>query len=377
MWSLAVSYADTSFIASDIEQGQVNTPAVTLDDGSASGGHSVQFRAAELGGGDGSGTVNVSNSAQLSMALANAKTGDVIHLADGNYTGSARVGNYTGSFVLTRSGTASEPITLIGSRNAVIDGDGLGGHYGLYVVGASYWYITGITVTNATKGIVLDGGNHVTLSDVRVYSIGQEGVHFRAFSSDNVIKNSVVEQTGVKQAQYGEGVYIGSANSNWSTYSGGQPDKSDRNKVLNNIIGNTGAENIDIKEGSTGGLIDGNRFDGVHIQGENSADSWMDVKGNSYTITNNVAVVSSSANTVFNNGFELHQAVAGWGINNVFHKNTMNLTNSTGGSDKTTGFGFYQQKGLNGNILSCDNMVQNAPQGFGVYNVSAQACNDQ
>jgi uncharacterized protein with FMN-binding domain len=385
IWLAGASFADVFSSMAETEDGTVAGPAEMTADNNASNGHAVLFKAADSSDGDpggggtgGSGqTINVTTSVQLTAALAAANPGDTIHVADGNYTGSSRVGNYTGSFTMTKSGTASQPITLTGSRNVMIDGDGLGGHYGLYIVGASYWNITGISVTNATKGIVMDGGNHITLSSIRVFNIGQEGVHFRASSSDNVIKNSVVEQTGIKQAQYGEGVYIGSANSNWATYSNGQPDKSDRNKVLNNTIGNTGAENIDIKEGSTDGVVDGNHFDGVHMKGENSADSWIDVKGNNYTISNNIGVVSSSEGTVFNNGFELHQAVVGWGINNKFHNNSINLANSTGGSVKTTGFGFYQQKGLTGNILSCDNNVQNAPQGFGVFNVTAQPCNDQ
>ena len=68
-----------------------------------------------------------------------ARPGQTIHLADGTYTGRTRAGDYTGSFVVTRSGTPAAPIALTGSRRAVIDGGGTGGHYGLYVAGASHW----------------------------------------------------------------------------------------------------------------------------------------------------------------------------------------------------------------------------------------------
>jgi len=68
----------------------------------------------------------------------------------------------------------------------------------------------------------------------------------------------------------------------------GKPDKSNRNKAINNHFGpNIAAEAIDIKEGTEGGLIDGNTFDGTGMSGENSADSWIDVKGDDYTISNN------------------------------------------------------------------------------------------
>lgn len=363
---LLQSHAASAVLPVEPEQGSIQTPATATSDSNASSGRAVTFGAPS---GVGGRQVNVSTSAQLSAALADAEPGDVISVADGSYTGKMTVGSYTGSFDITKSGTATAPITLRGSRNVVIDGDGEGGHYGMYIYNASYWNISGISVTSAAKGIVLDGGNHITLDSIHVYDIGSEAVHFRSFSSDNVLKNSVIEQTGVRQAQYGEGVYIGSANSNWGTYTGGQPDGSNRNQILNNSIGNTGAENIDIKEGTQDGVISGNHFDGFDMKGENSADSWLDVKGNHYTITDNIALVSSATGTVFNNGIELHQAVVGWGINNILHRNHMDLTNATGA-------GFYQQKNLTGNILSCDNEVINAPKGFGIYNVSPQACND-
>ena len=47
------------------------------------------------------------------------------------------------------------------------------------------------------------------------------------------------------------------------------------------------AESIDIKEGSCCGLIRENHFDGTGMKGENSGDSWIDVKGDNYTIENN------------------------------------------------------------------------------------------
>ncbi|CAG2182125.1 unnamed protein product, partial [Oppiella nova] len=72
---------------------------------------------------------------------------------------------------------------------------------------------------------------------------------------------------------------------NWA---GGKQDKSDRNQVLNNKIGpGVTAECIDIKEGSCCGLIKGNTFDGSGLSGQNSADSWIDVKGDSYDIEGN------------------------------------------------------------------------------------------
>lgn len=299
--------------------------------------------------------VNVSSSAQLTAAVNAAQPGDVIILADGRYTGKKAVGSYTGSFSATVAGTADNPIVLKGSRNAVIDGGGQGGHYGLYLVGAHYWRIEGVTVTDATKGIVLDGSNNVVMNNILVTKTGQEGVHFRRHSADGTIMNSEVSYTGQRNATYGEGVYIGSANSNWGTYTSGQPDRSDRIQVLNNIIKFTGAESIDIKEGTTGGLIEGNTFDGTGMTGS-WADSWIDLKGNSYTLRNNTGQNAKL------DGFQIHVALKGWGNNNFFTGNVANVNGP--------GYGLSVQAGTTGNVWKCDNIVRGAASGTTVLNGS-------
>jgi hypothetical protein len=302
---------------------------------------------------DGGRLVNVKNGAELTSAIASAQPGDIISLADGSYTGKQAVGKYTGSFSPMTSGTASKPITIKGTRKAVIDGDGLGGHYGLYFAGANYWRVEGITVTSATKGIVLDGGNHNVFDNIKITATGQEGIHFRASSSDNTIMNSEVSNTGQKNPTYGEGIYFGSANSNWGTYTGGQPDKSDRNQALNNTISYTGAESMDIKEGTTGGIIKGNTINGEGMSGS-WADSWLDVKGNGYTITDNIG-----SNALLD-GFQIHVALKGWGNNNYFENNTANVNGP--------GWGLAVQAGATGNVWKCNNKVNNALSGNAVIN---------
>lgn len=300
--------------------------------------------------------VAVTNSAELQAAIIDAQPGDTITMADGVYASSMVAGNYTGSFALTADGTETDPITLKGSRDAIIDGNGIGGRYGLYLYGADHWNLDGFTVANASKGIVLDGSNHTFLNNLKVSNVGQEAVHFRAFSRYNVIRDSEITGTGKKSAQYGEGVYIGSANSNWGTYTGGQPDKSDRNIVINNTFTDFSAEAIDLKEGSTGGYIAGNTFEGSSISGQNSADSWVDAKGNYYLIENNVGT-----NTLVD-GFQVHSVYAGWGANNVFKANTANV-NASG-----YGFNVVSTAIQFGNIVYCSNTAFGA--GLGLSNVA-------
>ncbi|RSM77273.1 hypothetical protein DMH04_35030 [Kibdelosporangium aridum] len=256
-------------------------------------------------------TVDVSTAAQLQAALAGATPGTTIRMA---------AGTYRGSFVSQKAGTSSQPITLTGPANAVLINDGPSGTapscpaptagwdsgYGLWLYGAPYWNLTGFTVAESKKGIILDNSHHTTIDGVYVHHVDEEAVHFRRSSADSVIRNSRITDTGLVQKGYGEGVYIGSANSNWKCHgNSGGVDKADRVQVLDNRIGpNIAAEPIDVKEGTQGGVIRGNTFNGQGITGQNSADSWVDVKGTGYLIENNTGTFSSPG--TFANGYETH-----------------------------------------------------------------------
>jgi nitrous oxidase accessory protein NosD len=251
-------------------------------------------------------TVEVSTATQLKAALAAAVPGQIIHLADGTYTG---------NFKVYVSGTETARITLTGSPDAVLTTPY--GGYGLYLDGASYWTVQGITVTGAQKGIVTDTASHVVIDSVTVHDLLMEGVHFRDSSTDDVIRDSHIYNTGLQRPGYGEGVYVGTANT--------LSDRSDRVQILDNVIGpNIGAENIDLKEGTTGGLVSGNTFDGSGLSMTNYDDSWVDVKGNGYT------VVGNHGTRTLNDGYQTHTQQPGWGCGTVFRDNDSDLTGATG-----------------------------------------------
>ncbi|WP_407927475.1 right-handed parallel beta-helix repeat-containing protein [Kitasatospora setae] len=252
-------------------------------------------------------TVRVSTAKELQAALSAAVPGRTIQLADGTYTG---------NFKITTAGTAAAPITLTGSPNAVLT-TATGGGYGLSLANAPYWTVRGITVTNAQKGIMVDASDHVVLDGVTVHHTTMEGVHFRNSSSYGVLRGSTVRDTGTAHDGKGEGVYVGTANT--------LTDRSDHVQILDNTIGpNIGGENIDLKEGTTGGLVSGNRFDGNGLTNVNYDDSWVDVKGNGYTIENNTGV------RTMNDGYQTHTQQPGWGCGTVFRGNTSDLTGASG-----------------------------------------------
>ena len=257
--------------------------------------------AGSCGGGT---TVEVSDKAGLKKALAQAAPGQVIRLAPGRYEG---------NFTASAAGTAAAPIRLCGDRGAVLDGGSIGGDYTLHLDHASHWQVDGFTVTGGQKGVMVDGGVANVISGLLVTSMGDEAIHLRADSTDNVVSGNVVRDTGKRKPKFGEGIYVGTANSNWCQITKCQPDRSDRNVVLGNDISGTTAEAVDIKEGTTGGILSGNRFDGA---GMKDSDSWVDVKGNDWRIEDNTGVNAPE------DGFQVHEVVDGWGRGNAFSGNS-------------------------------------------------------
>ena len=284
-------------------------------------------------------TVNVATAAQLKTALAAPTPGQVIQLADGTYNG---------YFVANRPATARAPITLRGSRAAILTRGGPSVGTSVYVDGANYWRFEGFTVANALKGFMVDRSHHVTITRVLVRDIGHEGIHLRAGSSDNVVRESNVRRTGRTVAGYGEGIYIGSAVSNWDQFGTG-PDRSDRNQILYNSISETTGQSVDVKEGTSNGLVRGNSFDGSAMTGEHFADSWVDVKGNNFLFDRNRGV------NALTDGYQTHGDVAGWGQDNRFVGNVSDVN----------GPGYAFRIHQNGRaVVMCDNIVRGATLGL-------------
>ncbi|MEV8378615.1 hypothetical protein AB0P21_38100 [Kribbella sp. NPDC056861] len=282
-------------------------------------------------------TVTVTDTKSLEEALAKATPGASIALEDGKYTG---------KFVTQASGSAEQPIWLCGGTGAVLDGDGIKGGYVLHLNKAKYWRLVGFTVTNGQKGVMADTTVGTVVQGLTVHDVGDEAIHLRANSTDNVVLNNTISKTGLRRDKFGEGVYIGSAVSNWCTTNNCQPDRSDRNVVKGNKMSQTTSEAIDIKEGTTGGLVEGNTFDGSALTG---ADSWVDVKGNNWLIKGNSGMKSTQ------DGFQTHQILKGWGDHNVF---TGNIATVDG-----PGLAIALRQPA-ANVVACDNKFTGAGEGL-------------
>jgi hypothetical protein len=118
--------------------------------------------------------------------------------------------------------------------------------------------------------------------------------------------------------------------------------------VSGNVVGpGTTAENIDIKEGTSGGIVSDNALDGA---GMTETDSWIDVKGNGWTIIGNRGVNAPL------DGFQTHVTTPGWGEGNRFERNIAEV--------RARGYGFNIDVRGEGNTVTCDNDVRNAAAGM-------------
>lgn len=263
-------------------------------------------------------SITCSTSACLTTALSNAAPGDVITLAAGV--------TFSGVFVASANGTSANPIILQSdsSNKAILEGPGTSANYNLHMTG-DYWIVKNVKITNAKKGIVLDNANYTLIDNVEVYHIGEEAIHYRDGSSFNTLQNSNIYDIGTVNPQFGEGVYVGSDVGKWGSFA----KETDHNVIKNNVIGpNVRAESIDIKEGATGTIVEGNTFDGTGISGANAADSFIDIKGNNSIIRNNIGYRNN--NPQINDAFQTNEKSPGWGYNNDIYNNVVDMNNTTG-----------------------------------------------
>lgn len=287
-------------------------------------------------------TATVSTAQELQDALDAAAPGTVIGLADGTYDG---------QFTARASGTAAQPIWLCGGAGAVLRGPGTDAGIVLHLEQVAHWRLVGFTVREGQKGVMADGVSSSVVQGLTVTEIGDEAVHLRTASSGNVVRGLTVSHTGLREEKFGEGIYVGTARSNWCHISGCDPDRSDHNVLIANTFSATTAENIDIKEGTTGGVVADNLLDGAGLAGE--ADSWIDVKGNGWLIQGNRGTTARS-------GFQVNVQAPGWGTGNTFDQNTADV--------RGNGYGYELRRPTDepaaGNRVLCTNTATAAAGGL-------------
>jgi parallel beta-helix repeat protein len=261
-------------------------------------------------------------------------------------------GTYRGQIDVHANGTAANPIWVCGSRDAVINVGSVQDNHGIQIKNSSNLVIAGMSVTNSLKGISVISSSRVTIADTRVDNIGYEGIHLRGFTTDSTVVGNTITNTGKRDASYGEGIYIGTSENNWCAQTRCGPDRTDGSLVLANDISLTGAQPIEVKEGTSDGVVRNNVIDGAGAMF--NAQEWVKVKGNNWTIVGN-----RGANSPLH-GFAVNGSVAGWGLRNTFSGNS--------GAVNADGYAFFIHekggKGSSDSDVSCSNTVTRASEGF-------------
>lgn len=268
--------------------------------------------------------VNVSTVDDLTAATLNAKAGDTIWVAPGKYNLPTtncqndkfvnETGRDCGLIWLGADGTKTNPVVLAGSdptNPPEIYGSTVASKYGIHVTG-NYVVLKNLKIHTFSKGVVFDNSVGALMEDCEVYHTGNEIVHVRDSSQQVTLNRNFIHGSGYEIAQYGEGIYVGTYFKSWA--SSQQSDKTNGfwgetalqgdakhrysgydwrvndTKITCNIVKATTAENIDVKEGTIRGIVQGNMFiaDSTNYDGKvDYDDANIDMKGASWSVTGN------------------------------------------------------------------------------------------
>ena len=184
-------------------------------------------------------------------------------------------------------------------------------NYGIHVTG-DYVILKNLKVHTFSKGVMFDNSIGSLMEDCEIYHTGGELVHVRDSSQKITLNRNFIHGSGFEKPRYGEGIYVGTFYTGWASSQQSDRDagfwgtdalqgdakhrytgydwRVNDTKITCNIIKATTAENIDVKEGTIGGVIQGNMFigDSMNYNGEvEYDDANIDMKGASWTVTGN------------------------------------------------------------------------------------------
>jgi endoglucanase len=236
-------------------------------------------------------TITCTTVAEIKAAMAAAQPGDEIIINPGIFLSDLKVkdGNDKyNCFSGLANGTAANPIIIRGASttNKTILKPTPSLEFSAPVLGITgdYWIIKDLEISHGQRGVILDHANNCKLINLQIHTIDQEGLHLRSNSSNNLVQNCKIYNTGVNSPGYGEGIYVGSDQKAHATY----PPSCDNNTIEGCTFGpNVKAECIDIKEGTQYTIVRNCTFTAAGISNVNSADAFIDAKGGYTFIYNN------------------------------------------------------------------------------------------
>lgn len=286
--------------------------------------------------------VDVSTAAELQAALLNAAPNDEIRVAPGSYIGTASLatsGSDTAHFFSDQSGTADNPIFLVGDsvyEDSVLQGDDLAQNTVLELNG-SYWVISGLGFENALNGIVLNAASNNVIRNSKVENLGAQALIMRNGSTSNVVDKSRFGNTGVNisESETGnaEAILIGSDDALWQTNpnAAGPYAEADNNNVIRSsfFASSIASESIEVNEGVVGTRIEYNTFESGSLTGQAEDTSLIRVQGNDTLISYNTFYHENDVNlesviAIDDASEEWHSV--NWGENSQIYQNKFLLS---------------------------------------------------
>lgn len=281
------------------------------------------------------GTTSTTAFSTIQHALDMAQPGDTIQIADGRYEQDVRS---------VRNGTQSAPITLRGTRQAVVVG---AGNSRIFEINHDYHILDGFTIDglhgNAASSsgyrdkLIYTVGNEVRngveglqIRFMHLKNAGGECVRIRYFSHYNEIAYSRFENCGVYDFRFnaggknGEGVYIGTSPKQLdSDFASGKvpsadPDESFYNYVHHNYFDTQGNECVDIKEASKFNVV----ADNICVSQFDVESAAFDSRGACNIFEFN-QVGQNGSSTILGSAFRLGGANAGDAAYNDIIKNVI------------------------------------------------------
>ena len=276
-------------------------------------------------------------------------------------------GIYLQDIVTSRDGGLGKPITIEGSRDAIIKGGGsahvvevnhdniklkgftIDGHFTSDLNKKSYRdklvYVTGQIPGKGVKNF--------SMFDMDIKNAGGECVRLRYLVTQSEIANNKISSCGVADFVFkdggknGEGIYVGTApeQRNDKKNPTNDIDQSNSNWIHHNDFNTKGNECVDIKEGSSENIVEYNNCTG-QIDPESGG---LDSRGN-----NNIFRL----NTIFDNlgaGIRLGGDTENDGIGNQIYENVI-INNKAGG--------IKFQRNFQGKV--CGNTMNNNEKGNSV-----------
>ena len=144
--------------------------------------------------------------------------------------------------------------------DVTLSGDDVDANAVLLVEGDN-WEIRSVTLTGARNGVVLNGANNTFLSGISIEDVGERGLYMYNGSSNNVISNSSIFNTGMSLSgetveSQGEAIVVGEAVDDTTGFL-----FSDNNYISNMVFGtDILTESVDVNKGATNTKINHSLF---------------------------------------------------------------------------------------------------------------------